>query len=176
MTWNVQGPTDLKILELILHMLEYQIDVLCLQETWISRTQVRDENDFLVTLSGSGGIGCSWAGVGFMVATWCRRRVKCYKQVSDRMAPLKMKVSGGTVGIVTAHASHNTNPLADRLNFICSSMRFTGIALRTKAVYFWRLECTDREEPAGKGTLLWPIYVRKGSCPSSRSPESRLAR
>ena len=88
-----------------------------MQETWINRTEVLEEKGFFMILSGSGDVERSWAGVGFIVAPWCRRRMKSYKQVNDRIAYVKLKVLGGVVGILTAYAPHNLKPLAERHDF-----------------------------------------------------------
>ena len=53
-SWNVRGLTDLKMIELILHMKRYNIDILCLQETHIVDTDSYEEQGFLVVLSGAG--------------------------------------------------------------------------------------------------------------------------
>ena len=59
----------------------------------------------------------SWAGVGLIVAPRCRHMVKSYKQVSDRLCTLRMKVAGGIFGLVTAYAPHNLYDLSDRFAF-----------------------------------------------------------
>ena len=59
----------------------------------------------------------SWAGLGFIIAPQCRHMVKSYKQVSDRLCTLRMKVVGGILGLVTAYAPHNLHSLPDRFQF-----------------------------------------------------------
>ena len=116
-SWNVRGLTDLKLFELILHMKKYDIDILCVQETHSNIVSVEDEQGFLVLLSGSGTDQRSWAGVGIIVAPRCRHRIKSYKQISDRLCSLQIKVDGGVLGIFSAYAPHNLHDLADRFRF-----------------------------------------------------------
>ena len=116
-SWNVRGLTDLKLFELILHMKRYDIDILCIQETHNNIVSVEDEQGFLVLLSGSGTDQRSWAGVGIIVAPRCRHRIKSYKQISDRLCSLKVKVDGGVLGVLSAYAPHNLHTLADRFQF-----------------------------------------------------------
>ena len=116
-SWNVKGLTDLRILELVLHMQKYDIDILCLQETHVCSTSIYEEQGYLVIQSGSDGDARSWAGVGFIVSPRCKRRIKSYKQVSDRICLMKLTVKGGVVGIFSVYASHNLKPLAERFEF-----------------------------------------------------------
>ena len=108
-SWNVKG--------LLLHMSHYSMGILCLQETHLSNTAVYEEGS-LVILAGADGEHRSWAGVGFIIAPRCKGRVKSYKQVSDRMCSLRLKVAGGIVGVLTAYAPHNLKPLAERFQFV----------------------------------------------------------
>ena len=116
-TWNVRGLTDIKAIELVLHMQRYGIDILCLQETWASASIEYVVNGFVFILSGSDREERSWAGVGFIVAPWCKGRVKSYMQVSDRVAYIKMKVAGGIVGILSVYAPHNLKPIGEKMSF-----------------------------------------------------------
>jgi hypothetical protein len=105
------------MIELILHMKRYNIEILCLQETRISDTDVYEEQGFLIILSGTGQERRSWAGVGFIVSPRMMQRIKSYKQIDDRMCSLKVKVHGGVLGIITACAPHNLKPLVERFQF-----------------------------------------------------------
>ena len=116
-TWNIRGLTELKLFELFIHMLKYSIDILCIQETWKKESAAYREDGFVIVLSGSELEERSWAVVGFIIAPWCIRRVKSYRQISDRTAYIKVKVTDGTVGIITAYAPHNMRPLAQRVHF-----------------------------------------------------------
>ena len=116
-SWNVRGLTDLKLIELVLHMKAYSIDILCIQETRQELVAVYEEQGYKVILSGSGCNGRSWAGVGIIVSPRYKHNIKSYKQVSDRICSVKMKVSGGIIGIICAYAPHNLKPLPDRFGF-----------------------------------------------------------
>ena len=88
-TWNVRGMTDLKLHELILHMETYDINILCLQETWCKQADVYTERGYFIRFSGSTGGERCWSGVGFIIAPSFRPRVRSYKQFDDRIAYLK---------------------------------------------------------------------------------------
>ena len=96
-TWNVEGLTDAKIVELQLYMQKLGIGILCLQETHRTESthEVTDDG-FLLILSGAAADEPSTtAGVGFLVAPVCRRYVVSFCQQSSRMTSLKIRVSGG---------------------------------------------------------------------------------
>ena len=116
-TWNVRGFTELKLLELILHMKKKDLDILCIQETRISSTSVYEEQGYLVILSGDDGTARSWAGVGIIISPRCKQRVNSHKQISDRMCSVKLRVQGGCVGIICVYAPHNLKPLDERFGF-----------------------------------------------------------
>ena len=116
-TWNIRGLTDLKLFELIMHMKQYDIDILCIQETHRNDTCIYEELGFVIILSGTGEDVRTWSGVGFIVAPWCKHKVKSYKQISERMCSLRMKVRGGILAIFPVYAPHNLKPLPDRLQF-----------------------------------------------------------
>ena len=99
-------------------MKQYEIDVLCLQETWLQESEVYGEQGYLVVLSGSDDTERSWAGVGFILAPHCRSRVKAYRQVSDRIAYVKLRVTGGVAGIISAYTPHNLKPLPERVELV----------------------------------------------------------
>ena len=46
-TWIVRGLTQLKLHELILHMGTYNIDILCIQDTWSKNADAYEEQDRL---------------------------------------------------------------------------------------------------------------------------------
>jgi len=46
-----------------------------------------------------------------------KHRIKAYKQISDRLCSVKVKVRGGTFGIITAYAPHNLKPHDERFQF-----------------------------------------------------------
>ena len=82
-------------------MKKYSTDIICVQETRIAKSMTFVEDGFLIVLSGSDSEERSWAGVGFIISPRCRRRVKAYQQVSDRLAYLKIRVAGGVAGLIT---------------------------------------------------------------------------
>ena len=45
-SWNVKGLSDLKFCEIIRHMQEFDLDILCLQETWVSGSSVKIEDGY----------------------------------------------------------------------------------------------------------------------------------
>ena len=116
-SWNVRGLTDLKTFELILHMKRHDIDILCIQETHKNSITAYEEQGYLVLLSGCGSDCRSWAGVGIIMAPRCKHWIKSYKQISDRLCSLNLKIRGGVLGIFSAYAPHNLKPLAERFQF-----------------------------------------------------------
>ena len=52
-----------------------------------------------------------------VVAPWCGGKIQAHRQISDRLAYIKLRVIGGTLGIITAYAPHNMKPLPERFNF-----------------------------------------------------------
>jgi hypothetical protein len=56
----------------------------------------------------------SWAGVGFIVAPSCKCLVRGFLQFSDRLASIKLKVSGGKIAFVTGYAPHNLRPFDEK--------------------------------------------------------------
>ena len=116
-TWNVQGLTELKLIEIILSMKRYNIDILCLQETRSVKASVYTEQGHLVITSGTDDGARCWSGVAFVIAPHCKWRIKSYCQVSDRLAYVRLRVPGGILGLITAYAPHNLKSLAERFDF-----------------------------------------------------------
>ena len=52
-TWNVRGLTDIKVIELVLHLQKYCTDISCLQETWAATSIEYGVDGFVSILSGS---------------------------------------------------------------------------------------------------------------------------
>ena len=121
-TWNVKGLTDLKSIELILYMKKYGIDILCIQETWLNNSCVYQEQGHMIILSGDGADCRSWAGVGFILSPSCKQHVKSYKQVSDRLCTLKLRVKEGVSCIVAVYAPHNLRPIGERFQFFAEML------------------------------------------------------
>ena len=59
----------------------------------------------------------SFAGVGFIVSPRVLSAVVCFKSVSDRLAILRVKVSGGMLNFVSAYAPQSALPFEQRFNF-----------------------------------------------------------
>lgn len=118
-TWNVQGLTDEKLFSISQHMRKYSLDVLCLQETWISNAAYyRTFHNNLVILSGQDeGCNRSFAGVGFIIAPKTQCYLRGFLQYSDRMAFLRLNTGSGLVGVFSVYAPHNLKPLPERVQF-----------------------------------------------------------
>ena len=104
-------------------MVQHNISILCLQETWARKAEYFADDVFKVVLSGKDASGRTWSGVGFAVAPWCSRSIARFLQYSDRLASLKMKINGGKIGIITAYAPHNLRPYDERVEF------YTGVGI-----------------------------------------------
>ena len=81
-----------------------------MQETWIPKSDVFiTEAGFLVILSGGSGEPDQEqrAGVGFIVAPCIRNSIVSFRQVTARMASLKIRVSGGKAVLFSAYAPHS---------------------------------------------------------------------
>ena len=113
----MRGLTELKLHELILHMGTYNIDILCIQETWTKNADVYEEQGHLIVLSGGSCPGRVWSGVGFIISPRIRDKIRGYKQINDRIAYVKLKLEGGVLALFTIYAPHNLKPLGERIDF-----------------------------------------------------------
>ena len=117
-SWNVEHLTPLKIIELQIIMLEKGLDVLCLQETYISGADsYLTEEGFLIILSGGPQGAREYAGVGFLVAPAARQHIITFKEHTNRIASLKIRVSGGQLCLISAYAPHGGLDFALRWSF-----------------------------------------------------------
>ena len=117
-SWNVEGLSDLKLWELTSIMLRRHISILCIQESHILRSPYyTTDNGFLVVLSGSSTGDREFAGVGFIIAPWMVDSIVGFLQFSNRLACLKLRVTGGVVGIISAYAPHSGYPFDIRQQF-----------------------------------------------------------
>jgi len=117
-TWNVEGLTEAKLVQLQIHMTKRSIDVLCVQETHITKSEYRVLDDgFLLILSGRQDDEREYAGVGFLVSPHMRRSVIGFCQLSRRIAYLKLRVSGGKMVVFSAYAPHGRKPFEERQTF-----------------------------------------------------------
>ena len=102
-SWNVEGLTDEKQAASELYMTEYNIGVLCIQETHLSNSDYWvTENGFLILLSGSSGAVRERAGVGIIVAPSVRPAVLGFIQPSNRFMGIKLRCSGGKMTVISA--------------------------------------------------------------------------
>ena len=110
-TWNVEGmrgPSEVKFAELRISMRKHGISVLCIQETHLVGAEHFVEDGFMTFLSWNCGSNeRSYAGVGFMVAPWAHQAVVCFNAISDRLACLRLKVSGGVLNLLSVYAPHD---------------------------------------------------------------------
>ena len=118
-TWNIEGLTEAKLIELTWHMNSMGIDILCIQETHKSESTYEITDDgFLLILSGTaGGEDIETAGVGFLIAPHMRNSVVSFRQESSRLARAKIRVKGGKVSICSVYAPHSGKSLSMRQSF-----------------------------------------------------------
>ena len=115
-SWNIEGLTDSKIIELQNVMMQGNIGIICLQETHKSQSEYWiTEDGFLVVLSGAANAeDTETAGVGFLIAPGVRRSIIGFRQATSRVAYLKLRVPGGKVAVCSIYALHNGKPAAER--------------------------------------------------------------
>ena len=110
-TWNVEGllgASRTKLFELYLIMKQQGISVLCIQETHLLDAEYFEEEGFSEFLSGACRDGPrSYAGVGFLVVPWVIKSIISFKAISDRIASLKVKVSGGILNFLSVYSPHD---------------------------------------------------------------------
>ena len=120
-TWNVEGLGEdmCKLNELMWHMKRRRIAVLCIQETHVKGSHCFTQDGFLVILSGvpETSDGRSYTGVGFIVAPWAVASVRSFQLINDRLASLKLCVSGGKLNILSAYAPHSGHSYESRKEF-----------------------------------------------------------
>ena len=87
-SWNIEGLTDSKLVELQTIMVQDDIGIICLQETHKSQSGYWITDDgFLVVLSGAANAEViETAGVGFLTAPEVRRSIIGFRQASPCMA------------------------------------------------------------------------------------------
>ena len=116
-TWNIEGITDAKLVTLQKYIMDYNIDILCIQETHLPLSDVYTTSfGFVVVLSG-GNESPEWAGVGFIVSKKMRNHILSFSQNTSRYASIKFRCSGGSFAIVNAYAPHNGHPMEVRRQF-----------------------------------------------------------
>ena len=95
-----------KLEQLKTMMLHRNLDLLCMQETHSSGSDVYFSDGFLVVLSGGPNDKREYAGGGFLVAPWLRPALIGFTQLNSRLASIKFRVSGGQVVFISAYAPH----------------------------------------------------------------------
>lgn len=117
-SWNIEGLTDAKLVTLQRYMVQYRISILCVQETHKAESAYFTTADqFLIVLSGSAGLTREFAGVGFIVAPWARQSLISFKQISNRLASVKVRVEGGKAVFFSAYAPQSGRPFDERQAF-----------------------------------------------------------
>ncbi len=113
------GPDNAKLPEILWHMARHNIAVLCLQETHTQGSQYYYSDGFLIILSGGTGHAGSklYSGVGLVIAPWAVKAVIGSKLINNRLAVLRLKVSGGMLNVVSAYAPHSGYPCEIRKAF-----------------------------------------------------------
>ena len=107
--------------QLKLIMKEFEIGILCMQETHFGDSISFDSDRFLCVLSSNVQDDREYAGVGFLIAPWVRQSVKSYLQYSSRMAALRVKIVRGILTIISAYAPHNGYDVDEKSDFFQKS-------------------------------------------------------
>ena len=139
-TWNVEGLTDVKLVQLQTVMERRNIGVLCVQETHRRNSDYFcTEEGYLVVLSGGVGEGREWAGVGFIFAPFMRRSLIGFRQLSSRTACAKIRVQGGKIALWSVYAPHGGKPPDERQAFYTD----LGVHLGQSSSHGTTLVCGD---------------------------------
>ena len=117
MSWNIEGLSELKEMEIAQYMTQYEVDICCLQETRGCKSDVYLSHGFSFILSGGAQGGTEWYGVGFVISSRLKRHIRGFCQVSGRIASLKIKCLGGTIALLTVLAPHNLRPQHEKWAF-----------------------------------------------------------
>ena len=107
-TWNVEGSSDEKLHELERIMDRLGIHILSVEETYIvgADSYFSDVGSLIIVFGGALGER-EYAGVGFIIAAPTRAFVIEYKEHTYRLASLRIRISGGQLGIVSVYAPIN---------------------------------------------------------------------
>ena len=117
-SWNVEGLTDLKLEEICKYMNSHSVDIMCMQEVRrLNTDKFFSEGGHEVLISGSGGGGREWAGVGFIISPKLRHFIMGFRPLSNRIAALKLRVDGGSMALLSVLAPHNLRPIPERIWF-----------------------------------------------------------
>ena len=114
----MEGLSDIKLYELICTMRRRNIHLLCIQETRKNKSDVFvSDHGYLVILSGSSNDSAEFAGVGFIISPVLRKALHGFKQISHRLALVKLRVRGGLMSCFCAYAPHGGLPYDVRQSF-----------------------------------------------------------
>jgi len=105
-TWNVEGLSTGKLAQLQGIMVRQDIQILCIQETHISGATYYLSDGYLIILSGGDG-SRERGGVGFVISPSLCSSIIGFHCKSNRLASLRVKVKGGSAGLITAYAPHS---------------------------------------------------------------------
>ena len=126
-TWNVEGLTDIKVIQLQRVMEKRGIGMLCLQETHCNNSDYYSTAEgYLIILSGGLAEDRERAGVGMIVAPSVRSSLIGFCQISSRMMSAKVRVRGGKVAIWSTYAPHEGRPPDERQAFYTDLGRHLG--------------------------------------------------
>ena len=144
-TWNVEGISESKIMQLVMVMQGRSIHILCLQETREIDSNYRyTDGGYLFINSGETGVSRSFAGVGFLLSPVARKSLISFRQLSGRIATRKLKTSGGTLSLVNVYAPHGGYQVERRTQFFdeldkaVADSRTYGMQLLT-GDFTWRI-------------------------------------
>jgi len=118
-TWNVEGislDNPVKLEQLKKHMENEGLDLLCIQETHVRGAPYFLSDGYLVICSGSDA-DREYAGVGFIVSPSLRPAVRGFKQLSERLCSIRLRVSGGAIVFISAYAPQNGRSYEQRQDF-----------------------------------------------------------
>ena len=83
-------------------MKQKQLAVLCIQETHIRGMHHYMEHGYMIILSGNPELDGprAYTGVGFIIAPWAISAIIGFSLISERLASLKIRVTGGDVTLL----------------------------------------------------------------------------
>ena len=99
-------------------MEKHAIDVMCIQETHKPNSAYFVTGaGYLLILSGTADVEKESAGVGFIMSPSMRRSIIGFCQLSERLASVKLRVTGGKAVLFSAYAPHSGKPFGERQTF-----------------------------------------------------------
>jgi len=92
------------------------LGLLCIQETRVQGATYFTSGGYFIICSG-GDADREYAGVGFIVAPSLRRAVRGFKQLSERLCSIRLRISGGTAVFMSAYAPQSGRSYESRQEF-----------------------------------------------------------